>query len=93
MPRLPRPRTGRPPITQYNRRIVELMMLGWGLDRILAQLNSEGANIKRSALHKRMKEIRDADNAGRLEEFLAEQDRASVPPPERGRGPLRLALA
>lgn len=65
MSRLPRPKLGRPPITQYNKRIIELMSKGWGLDRIYQQLRREGADIGRSALHVRMKEIREADEAGR----------------------------
>jgi hypothetical protein len=41
------------------------MKKGWGLDRIYRQLKTEGADIGRSALHVRMKEIREADAADR----------------------------
>lgn len=64
MPRIPKAKTGRPPVTQYNKRIIELMEKGWGIDRILRQLKREGADIGRSTLHERMREIRAADEAG-----------------------------
>jgi hypothetical protein len=66
MPRLPKPKAGRPAITQYNERIIALMEQGWGIDRIYDQLRKEGANIGRSALHVRMKEIREQDERGQL---------------------------
>ena len=64
MPRLPKPKGGRPTVDQYNARIVQLMAMGWGLDRIYRQLKSEGAQISRSTLHERMKEIREKDERG-----------------------------
>jgi hypothetical protein len=62
---------GRPRKEEFNYRIMELLSMGFGRQKIYQILQNEGAKIARSTVGIRVRELREANAEGRLAEYLA----------------------